>query len=73
MDSEMDLGLDRTQWETLKALGAPDAGHRRLDRLAFQHLVASRLAAIDNGRPVITAMGRTAVVRGSPRLWDLSA
>ena len=73
MDSEVDLGLDRSEWETLKALGAPDADHRRLNQLALQHLVASRLAAIDNGRPIITAMGRKAVVRGSPRLWDLSA
>jgi hypothetical protein len=72
MEAEIDLGLDRSQWETLKALGAPDPDQRRLDPLALRLLVASELAAILEGRPVITPMGRKIVVRGSPWLWSES-
>jgi hypothetical protein len=72
MEAEIDLGLDRGQWETLKALGAPDPDHRQLDPLALRELVASELAAILEGRPVITPMGRKVVVRGSPWLWGAS-
>ena len=34
MDAEIDVPLDRSQWETLKALGAPDpsAGERMVRR-----------------------------------------
>ena len=73
MKTEVDLVLDREQWETLKALGAPKPDYRRLDRRVFQQLISSELAALEDGRPVITPMGRKTVVRGSPRLWDLSA
>jgi hypothetical protein len=71
-DSEINLVLDRSQWETLKALGAPDPHRRHVDRLAIEGLVAAKLAAIRDGHPVITPMGRKAVVRGSPSLWDTS-
>ena len=70
---QIDIELDRNQWETLRALGAPDPDRRRLDRQAFEQLIASELAALRDGLPVITARGRKVVVRGSPRLWDLSA
>jgi hypothetical protein len=40
MREEIDFGLDSTQWETLKALGAPDPDHGRLDQLALQQLAA---------------------------------
>jgi hypothetical protein len=73
MEAEIDLGLDRNQWETLKVLGAPDPDYRRLDRLALQQLVASELAAMLEDRPLITPKGRKVVILGSPRLWDMSA
>ncbi|MDP1750736.1 MAG: hypothetical protein Q8L22_14880 [Reyranella sp.] len=71
-DSEIDLVLDRNQWETLKALGAPDADQRPVDRQAIARLVSEKLAEMWDDRPVITPMGRKAVVRGSPSLWDIS-
>ena len=70
VDSEVDLILDRSQWETLKALGAPDADQRPVDKLAIERRIAAHLAEIQHGRAIITAMGRRAVVRGSPSLWD---
>ncbi|MEI7872101.1 MAG: hypothetical protein WCK95_08275 [Alphaproteobacteria bacterium] len=72
VDSGIDLILDRNQWETLKALGAPDADQRPLDKQAIEGMVSEKLAEIRDGRPVITSMGRKAVVRGSPSLWDIS-
>jgi hypothetical protein len=76
VDSDIDLVLDRSQWETLKALGAPDgapdADRRPKDKQAIERLVSEKLAEMRDGRPVITAMGRKAVVRGSPSLWDTS-
>jgi hypothetical protein len=71
-DGEINLVLDRSEWETLKLLGAPDADSRPIDKNAIDGLVAAKLAAMRDGRPVITAMGRQAVVRGSPSLWDTS-
>ncbi len=72
VDSGIDLILDRNQWETLKALGAPDADQRPLDKQAIEGMVSEKLAEIRDVRPVITSMGRKAVVRGSPSLWDIS-
>jgi hypothetical protein len=72
MDAEIDVPLDRSQWETLKALGAPDPSRWRVDGPAIQTLVAVKLAEIREGCAVLTAEGREAVVRGSPRLWDAS-
>ena len=70
---QFDIDLDRTDWETLRALGAPEPDQRRLDERAFERLIASELVAVRDGRVVITAIGRKVIVRGSPRLWDLSA
>ena len=64
--------LDRSQWEMLKVLGAPDVDQRPVDKLAIERLVAAKLAEIRDGRPIITPMGRKVVVRGSPSLWDTS-
>jgi len=68
-----EIDLDRSQWETLKVLGAPEPDYRKLNRQTFQQLMASELAVLEDGRPVITSLGRKVLVRGSPRLWDLSA
>lgn len=70
---QIDLDLDRTEWETLRNLGAPDPDRHTLDGQAFEHLVASELVAVRDGRAVVTPLGRKVIVRGSPRLWDLSA
>jgi hypothetical protein len=72
VDAEIDVPLDRSQWETLKALGAPDPRRWRADDLAIETLVAAKLAEIQEGRAVLTAKGHKVVVRGSPRLWDVS-
>ena len=73
MTADIDLGLDPAQWETLKALGAPDPEHRRVNEFACQQLIKSELATMRDGRPAITPKGREVVLRGSPRLWDPSA
>jgi hypothetical protein len=72
LDAEIDFPLDRSQWETLKALGAPDPRRWRVHDPAIETLVAAKLAEIHEGRAVLTAEGRKVVVRGSPRLWDAS-
>jgi hypothetical protein len=69
MDEEINFGLDLSQWETLKALGAPNPDYRRVNELALQQLMARELAAMLDGHPIITPAGRQVVVRGSPRLW----
>ena len=73
MDAELDYDLTRDQWEVLKALRMPAAECRRLDRPAFKHLIALGLADIVDDRPVISAKGRSVLLRGSPRLWDVAA
>jgi hypothetical protein len=53
VDSDIDLILDRSQWEMLKVLGAPDADQRPVDKLAIERLVAAKLAEMRDGRPTI--------------------
>jgi hypothetical protein len=73
VQSEFDYDLTHDQWETLKALrgGAPQ--RRVPDRFVVDELVALGLAGIDDGRPLITAKGRSVLLRGSPRLLDLAS
>jgi hypothetical protein len=73
MNAELDYELTRDQWEALKALRLPAAECRRLDRSAFEHLIALGLADVIEDRPVISTKGRSVLLRGSPRLWDLAA
>src|SRR5260370_16869989 len=68
MDKEIDFGLNLSQWETLKALGAPNPDYGRLNRLALQHLIARDLAAMLDGNPTITPFGPPVVVNASPLL-----
>lgn len=72
MNAEFDYDLTPDQWETLKALRAP-AKPARLNQFVIDDLVALQLARISNDMPVITAIGRKVLVRGSSRLWDLAA
>jgi hypothetical protein len=68
---ESDYDLTPDQWEALKALRAP--ARLASSRFALEQLVALQLAAMDDGRPVMTSMGRKVLVRGSSRLLDLVA
>jgi hypothetical protein len=69
MDDEIDVDLDPIQWETLKVLGAPVPDYFRVNQFALQELVERELAAMRDGHPIITPVGRKAIVRGSPQLW----
>jgi hypothetical protein len=71
MSVESDYDLTPDQWEALKALRTP--ARLSSSRFAFEQLVALELAALDDGRPVMTSMGRKVLVRGSSRLLDLVA
>ena len=73
MNADIDFDLTPNQWETLKALRTPRAEHVNVNRFALQELVGFGLAAISEGRPIITPRGREVVLRGSPRLWDVAA
>lgn len=71
MNAEFDYDLTRDQWEALKALRLPAAERRIVDRPVVESLIALQLAAGDG--PVITPKGRSVLLRGSPRLWDVAA
>jgi hypothetical protein len=73
MNAETDYDFTLDQWETLKALRTPAAGRRVLNRFVVEQLVALRLAVAVDDYPVITPQGRSALLRGSPRLWDVAA
>ncbi|MDP1583586.1 MAG: hypothetical protein Q8M18_09180 [Bradyrhizobium sp.] len=72
MNAEFDYDLTRDQWEALKALRLPTAERRIRDRLTAS-LIALELAAMTGDGTVITAKGRSVLLRGSPQLWDLAA
>ena len=73
MNAEFDYDLTPDQWETLKALRMPLANGPALNRSVVENLVALGLAEITGDRPVITRKGRSVLLRGSPRLWDVAA
>jgi len=73
MNAEFDYDLTPDQWEALKALRLPAAQRRILNRLVIESLVALQLAAITDDCPIITPKGRSVLLRGSPRLWDVAA
>ena len=73
MSAEFDYDLTKDQWEALKALRLRAAEHRIVNRRIAESLVALELAAIAGDGPVITPKGRSVLLRGSPRLWDVAA
>jgi len=73
MNAEIDYDLTPDQWEVLKALRAPARERRGLNRSVVENLVALGLAVMTEDRPVITRKGRSVLLRGSPRLWDVAA
>lgn len=73
MHAELDYRLTHDQWETLKALRGSAPQRRSPSRVVVDELVALGLAAMDGGRPLITAKGRSVLLRGSPQLLDLAS
>jgi hypothetical protein len=73
MNAEIDYDLTPDQWEVLKTLRVPAPKGRGFNLSAVENLVALGLTAITEDRPVITPKGRSVLLRGSPRLWDLAA
>jgi hypothetical protein len=73
MSTEFDYDLTPDQWETLKAFRLPESKRRILNRFVVEGLVALQLAAMSDDCPVITPKGRSVLLRGSPRLWDVAA
>jgi hypothetical protein len=73
MSAEIDYDLMPGQWEALKEIRVPALNGRALNRSVVEQLVALQLAEINDGRPVITPKGRSVLLRGSPRLWDVAA
>ena len=73
MQAEPDTNLTQDQWETLKALRGVAPQPRTPNRFVVDQLVAQGLVAIDDGLPLITAKGRSVLLRGSPQLLDLAS
>jgi hypothetical protein len=73
MNTEFDYDLAPDQWETLRALRLPAAQRRILNRFVVESLVTLQLAAMTDDCPIITPKGRSVLLRGSPRLWDVAA
>ena len=73
MNTEIDYELAPDQWEALKALRLPAPHRGRLNQLVVESLIALQLAAASDQGPAITAKGRSVLLRGSPRLWDVAA
>ena len=73
MNAEFDYDLTPDQWEMLKALRSAAQSARVLNRFVVEKLVTLGLAAMSDGRPVLTPKGRSVLLRGSPQLLDLAA
>jgi hypothetical protein len=73
MDTELDYDFAPDHWETLKGLRVSATERRGLNGSIVDHLVVLGLAAFSDGRPRITAKGRSVLLRGSTRLLDLAA
>ena len=73
MNAELDYDLTGDQWEMLREFRAPGSITRSRNRAALEGLVALQLAEIVEGLPQIMPRGRSVLLRGSPRLWDVAA
>jgi hypothetical protein len=73
MNADNDYDLTPDQWETLRAIRVPAPKCGVLNQRVVETLIALQLAAIADGRPMITTKGRSVLLRGSPRLWDVAA
>jgi hypothetical protein len=74
MNMEFDYDLTPDQWETLKALRLPASRRGIVNRSVVKTLIALQLATeCEDESVIITSKGRSVLLRGSPRLWDLAA
>jgi hypothetical protein len=73
MNAEIDYDLTPDQWEALKVLRTPAPNCCVLNRFVVEELIALRLAAVTDDCLIITPKGRSVLLRGSPRLWDVAA
>jgi hypothetical protein len=73
MNAEIDYDLTLDQWEALKALRVPASEYRAINRFVLERLMALQLATVSDNRPVLSPKGRSVLLRGSPRLWDVAA
>jgi hypothetical protein len=71
--TEIADSLGPFEWETLKALMAPQPDSRRIHDAALRQLLQSDLVTVEADRPSVTAKGRQVVICGSPRLWESAA
>jgi len=72
MSAEIDDDLVPELWETLKALRAANSKNHESNRLVAS-LVELQLVKIIDDVAAITPRGRSVLLRGSPRLWDVAA
>jgi ribosomal protein S19E (S16A) len=72
MLTETDIQLSINQWELLRAL-RPGAPASRLNRYILDQLTELGLVTFVEDVPALTTTGRTVVLRGCPKLWDLAA
>lgn len=72
MLTETEFQLNANQWELLRAL-RPGAPTNRLNRYVLDQLIELGLVELAGEVPALTASGRTVVLRGCPKLWDLAA
>jgi hypothetical protein len=70
MNAELDFDLSPDLWETLKALRAGATLRRSPSACAIEQLTVLGLASTGHDGPLITAMGRKVLIRGSSRLWE---
>lgn len=72
MPTETDIQLTANQWDMLRAL-RPGAPIVRLNRYILEQLAELGLVVLSDTVPALTPAGRSVVLRGCPRLWDLAA
>ena len=70
MNAEIDYDLSPDQWEALKALRAGATPRRSPSPFVIAQLAAIGLVSTGRDGPLITAIGRKVLVRGSSRLWE---
>jgi len=73
MNVELDYDLTLDQWEALKALRLPAANRCIIGGQTIESLISIQLAAPAGDHAAITPKGRSVLLRGSPRLWDVAA
>jgi hypothetical protein len=73
MSTETDFQLTANQWDMLRALRPAGAPAARLNRYVLDQLCDLGLVTFTGDTPALTATGRTVVLRGCPKLWDLAA